>query len=145
MKAIQSESATNIEVVEGNAEEIPLPDASVSVVTSNGVLNLVPDKPKAIREIFRVLGPGGRVQIADIVVETLPSAACRAQPQLWAECIVGATTKEEYLDAFRAAGFTGIDVLGELDYFKASASDETRKVAASFNAHTVIFRAAKPA
>lgn len=138
-------AARNIDVVEGNAEEIPLPDASVSVVTSNGVLNLVPDKPKAIREIFRVLGPGGRVQIADIVVETLPSAACRAQPQLWAECIVGATSKEDYLDTFRAAGFGAVEVLGELDYFRASPSEETRKVAASFNAHTIVFRAAKPA
>ncbi|MGQ0639763.1 MAG: methyltransferase domain-containing protein, partial [Gemmatimonadaceae bacterium] len=67
--------ATNIEVLEGNAEEIPLPNECVDVVTSNGVLNLVPDKPRAIREIVRVLASGGRLQLADIVVESLPSEA----------------------------------------------------------------------
>jgi SAM-dependent methyltransferase len=83
----------NVHVLAGNAEAIPLPDRSVSVVTSNGVINLVPDKKAAVREIARVLGPGGRVQLADIVVDTLPSAACRAKPELWAECIVGATSE----------------------------------------------------
>lgn len=134
---------SNVEVLEGNAEEIPLPDGSVTVVTSNGVLNLVPDKAKAIAGIFRVLAVGGRVQIADIVVRTPPSAACRAQPQLWAECIVGATTRDTYLDMFRAAGFERVEVLTELDYFAASPSEETRKVAASFGAHAIVLRAVK--
>jgi SAM-dependent methyltransferase len=137
--------ATNVEALAGNAEAIPLPDASVSVVTSNGVINLVPDKAAALREIFRVLGPGGRVQLADIVVATLPSAACRAQPQLWAECIVGATSEAEYLELFHAAGFRGAEVLSRLDYFAASASPETRKVAGSFGAHAVVLRAVKAA
>jgi arsenite methyltransferase len=138
-------NARQVRVLDGNAEQIPLPDTSVDVVTSNGVLNLVPDKEAAVREIFRVLRPGGRVQIADIVVSTEPSAACRSQPQLWAECIVGATTEAEYLDYFRSAGFTEVEVLGHLDYFSRSVSEETRKVAGSFGARTMVMRAVKPA
>ncbi len=137
--------AGNIEIIEGNAEDIPLPDASVDVVTSNGVLNLVPDKRKAIAEIRRVLRPGGRVQIADIVVTEPPSAACRAQPQLWAECIVGATTGPDYLDMFRDQGFAGVEQLRSLDYFAASTSESTRRTAAGFGAHAFVMRAVKPA
>lgn len=137
--------AVNLEVLAGNAEEIPLPDASVDVVTSNGVLNLVPDKSKAIREIARVLRPGGRLQLADIVVETLPSDACRAHPELWAECVVGATTVESYLAGFVAAGLCDVMVLSRSDYFAGSSSAETRKVAGSFGAHSVVLRASVPA
>ncbi len=137
--------AQNVEWVEGNAEEIPLPDESVDVVTSNGVLNLVPDKPRAIREIFRILRPGGRVQIADIVLGQPISDKCRSNPQLWAECIVGATLEDAYVEMFRSAGFVEVEPLSHLDYFAASASPETRKVAASFHAHTVVMRAEKPA
>lgn len=134
----------NVVVVEGNAESIPLPDASVDVVTSNGVINLVPDKSAAVREIHRVLRPGGRVQIADIIVEDEPSDACRAQPQLWAECIVGATTEQDYLGIFRKAGFDGIERLGTLDYFAASTSESTRRTAAGFGARSIVLRAVKP-
>jgi arsenite methyltransferase len=142
---VQRAGAENVEVLEGNAEEIPLPDASVTVVTSNGVLNLVPDKPKAIAEIARVLRPGGRVQIADILLATLPSDACRSHPELWAECVVGATTEDNFLDLFRAAGFTDVELLSRLDYFAGSPSAETRKVAASFGARTLVMRAVKQA
>jgi len=136
--------AANLEVLAGNAEAIPLPDASVDVVSSNGVLNLVPDKSHAIREIARVLRAGGRLQIADIVVRTLPSEACRAHPELWAECVVGATTAESYLTGFEAAGLCDIEVLGRSDYFAGSSSAETRRVAGSFGAHSVVLRARKP-
>ncbi len=134
--------ARNIDILEGNAEEIPLPDESVDVVTSNGVINLVPDKGRAVAEIARVLRPGGRVQIADIVVGTLPSDTCRAQPQLWAECIVGATTEEDYVERFRQEGFGAVEILGHLDYFSASTSEETRKVAGRFGARSFLLRAA---
>lgn len=137
--------ASNVEWLEGNAEEIPLPDESVDVVTSNGVLNLVPDKPRAIAEIFRVLRPGGRVQIADIVLGQPISEKSRTNPQLWAECIVGATLEDAYLEMFRSAGFIEVEPLSRLDYFAGSTSPETRKVAASFNAHAVVLRAVKPA
>jgi arsenite methyltransferase len=135
----------NVEVLDGNAESIPLPDASVDVVTSNGVINLVPDKKAAVREMHRVLRPGGRVQIADIVVRDLPSADCRSKPQLWAECIVGATTEADYLEAFQEAGFTSVERIDQLDYFAASSSESTRKTAAGFGAHTIVMRAVRPA
>jgi arsenite methyltransferase len=134
----------NVELVDGNAEHIPLPDESVDVVTSNGVINLVPDKEAVVREIRRVLRPGGRVQIADIVVRDLPSDACRAKPELWAECIVGATTQAAYLALFTAAGFEEVEVLHELDYFAASTSESTRRTAGGFGAHTMVMRARRP-
>jgi SAM-dependent methyltransferase len=136
--------ATTVEVLEGNAEAIPLPDATVDVVTSNGVINLVPDKVQVAREIARVLRPGGRLQIADIVVRTLPSEACRREPQLWAECIVGATTEPDCLTRFVDAGLTEVQVLDRRDYFARSENPETRKVAAGFGAHAIVFRARKP-
>lgn len=134
----------NVEVLEGEAEEIPLPDGSVDVVTSNGVLNLVPDKERAVREIHRVLRPGGRVQIADIVLASPPSDACRSEPELWAECIVGATIEEDYLEQFRSAGFGDPEVLSEHDYFSGSSHEETRKVAAEFGAKAIVLRTRKP-
>ena len=137
----------NVEVMTGEAEEIPLPDGCVDAVTTNGVINLVPDKEAAAREIHRVLRPGGRLQIADIVVRDLPSAECRSQPQLWAECIVGATTVAEYIETFRRAGFEDVESLEdrELDYFAASTSESTRKTASGFGAHSIVLRATRPA
>ena len=132
--------AANLEVLAGNAEAIPLPAASVDVVTSNGVLNLVPDKARAITEISRVLRPGGRLQLADIVVETPPSDACRSHPELWAECVVGATTAETYATEFAAAGLSNIEMLSRSDYFSGSGNAETRRVAGSFGAHAVVLR-----
>ncbi|HEX2214981.1 MAG TPA: methyltransferase domain-containing protein [Mycobacterium sp.] len=136
--------ADNVELLDGNAESIPLPDGSVDVVTSNGVINLVPDKAAAVREIHRVLRPGGRVQIADIVVGDVPSEACRSNPQLWAECIVGATTYADYRESFRAAGFEAVEQLSELDYFAASSSESTRRTAGGFRACSIVMRARKP-
>jgi SAM-dependent methyltransferase len=140
---IAAANVANVVGLAGNAESIPLPDASVDVVTTNGVINLVPDKSRAIREIARVLRPGGRLQMADIVVRTLPTEACRSRPELWAECIVGATTAESYLMQFEAAGLGSLEVLSRSDYFAGSANPETRKVAGSFGAHTIVLRGHK--
>jgi len=141
---IAAANVANVEGLAGNTESIPLPDASVDVVTSNGVINLVPDKSRAIREITRVLRPGGWLQMADIVVRTLPSESCRSHPELWAECVVGATTEESYLAGFEAAGLRSLEVLSRSDYFAGSANPETRKVAGSFGAHAIVFRGQKP-
>jgi len=127
----------NVEAIEGNAEAIPLPRASVDVVTSNGVLNLVPDKARAFAELRRVLRPGGCVQIADITVSKPVSESAKANPKLWAECVVGALTEEDYLDLFRAAGFSNVTVLRRFDYFSGSASADTRKIAAALGAKAI--------
>ncbi|MGH8681896.1 MAG: methyltransferase domain-containing protein [Burkholderiales bacterium] len=127
----------NVEVIEGSAEAIPLPDASVDVVTSNGMLNLVPDKRRAIAEIFRVLKPGGRVQIADIVIRRPVTLDCKTDPKLWAECVVGATVDEDYLALFRDAGFEHVTVLRDYDYFSLSRSTDTREVAHRFGARAI--------
>lgn len=133
----------NVQVVDGEAEDIPQPDGSVDVVTTNGVLNLVPDKARAAREIHRILRPGGWVQVADIVLAEEPSAACRSKPDLWAECIVGATREAEYLSVFREAGFEDVEVLSHLDYFSHSPSEGTRELASDLGARTVVLRARK--
>ncbi len=135
---------SNVRALQGNAEHLPLSDASVDVVTSNGVLNLVPDKRAAIAEIHRVLRPGGRLQIADIALGRPLSGDCLSEPRVWAECIVGATLEDEYLALLGSAGFHGAEALGRLDYFSASASAETRSIARSFNACSIVFRAVKP-
>jgi len=137
-------SVAGVRVLEGNAEKIPLPDGSVDVVTSNGVINLVPDKRAAFAEIHRVLRPGGRVQIADIAVGRPLSGECVSDPKLWAECIVGATLMDDYLAMIEQAGFVRVEALGHLDYFSASASAATRSIAESFHACSFVLRAAKP-
>jgi ubiquinone/menaquinone biosynthesis C-methylase UbiE len=141
---VEKSGAKNVELIEGNTEKIPLPDGSMDVVTSNGVLNLVPDKPKAFSEIFRVLRPGGRIQIADIVLGMPIKESSRENPQLWAECIVGAVLEDEYLDLFRRAGFEDVKVITRLDYFSKSPEAETREVAAKYGAKTVVLRGTKP-
>lgn len=135
---------TNLEILDGEAEAIPLPDASVDVVTTNGVLNLVPDKARAFAEIFRVLKPGGRLQISDIALARGVSERFRQDPQLWAECVVGAVEEERYLEMLRLAGLESVERIGHLDYFAYSSNEKTREVARLFNAHSITIRARKP-
>lgn len=141
---LSAAGVSNVRVLEGNAEHLPLPDASVDVVTSNGVLNLVPDKRAAFAEVHRVLKPGGRLQIADVALGQPLSGDCLSNPRLWAECIVGATPEDEYLALVGAAGLDRVETLGRLDYFSASSSAETRSIARSFNACSIVARAIKP-
>jgi hypothetical protein len=82
------------------------------------------------------------LQLADIVLGAEPSAACRANPELWAECVVGAVTRDAYLDSLARAGLTRIEMLRALDYFHASPSDSTRRVAASLGAEAIVLKAA---
>ena len=102
--------ATNAEFLKGVIEDIPLPDHSVDVVISNCVVNLSPDKPAVIAEIFRVLRPGGRVGISDVVAEDNLSARDRAARGSLVGCIAGALSRAEYLQLLGEAGFVNSDV-----------------------------------
>jgi SAM-dependent methyltransferase len=132
----------NIRIVNGEATKIPLDDSSVDVVTSNGVLNLVPDKQKAFNEIFRVLKPGGRLQIADIVAQEDVQATCGIVPQLWADCIGGAAVERDYLETIRKAGFRDVRVVDRIDYF-AKSPETTRRLTKTFGAESVVISAKK--
>jgi arsenite methyltransferase len=102
--------ATNVEFLEGRIEAVPLPDASIDVVISNCVVNLSVDKPAVLAEIHRVLAPGGRLGITDIVAEDRLSVADRAALGDHAGCVAGALSRGEYLAGLRAAGFVDADV-----------------------------------
>ncbi len=95
----------------GEIEALPLPEASVDVVISNCVLNLVPDKEQAFREAFRVLRPGGRMVVADLVRDRPRPAGAPVDPERWAACVDGAEAEEVYLQRIRRAGFTAVEVL----------------------------------
>jgi arsenite methyltransferase len=100
----------NIEFVKGEIEDVPLPDASVDVVISNCVINLSVDKPAVLREAHRVLRPGGRLAVSDIVATRPLTETERADLAAWAGCIAGAITAEEYVGGLEAAGFRDVAV-----------------------------------
>ena len=102
---------TNVEFLKGEIESIPLPDDSVDVIISNCVINLSADKDRVIAEAFRVLKPGGRFAVSDVVVsgEGVP-AALRRSMELWVGCVAGALEEGSYRDKLTRAGFAGIDV-----------------------------------
>lgn len=102
--------ATNVEFFKGTIEDIPLPDASVDVVISNCVINLSTDKPAVLAQMFRVLTPGGRIGISDVVAEDDLSASDRAERGSYVGCIAGALSRGEYLDGLAAAGFADAEV-----------------------------------
>ena len=100
-------SVANVEFLRGEIENIPLPDASVDVIISNCVINLSADKDAVLREAFRVLKPGGRFAVSDVVVRGEVPDAVRRDMELWAGCIAGALEENDYLAKLRAAGFAG--------------------------------------
>ena len=102
--------ATNVQFVKGHIEDIPLPDGAVDVVISNCVINLSVDKPAVLAEMFRVLTPGGRIGISDVVAEDALSPADRAERGSYVGCIAGALSRSEYVDGLAAVGFADADV-----------------------------------
>jgi len=123
--------ATNVEFLKGTIEDVPLPDASVDVVISNCVINLSTDKPAVLAEMFRVLAPGGRIGVSDVVAEDHLTPTERAERGSYVGCIAGALSKTEYLDGLAKGGF-------------ADASVEFTHEAAD-GMHAAIVRATKPA
>jgi SAM-dependent methyltransferase len=101
----QRAGAENVEFLKGEIEHIPLPDASVDVVISNCVINLSCDKSKVLSEAFRVLKPGGRFAVSDVVVRGDVPSAIRRNMELWIGCVAGALEEQEFLSLLRAAGF----------------------------------------
>ncbi|MFT8637506.1 MAG: arsenite methyltransferase [Pseudoclavibacter sp.] len=122
--------ATNVEFLKGTIEDVPLPDAAVDVVISNCVINLSTDKPAVLAEMFRVLTPGGRIGISDVVAEDHLTPAQRAERGSYVGCIAGALSETEYLDGLTAVGFTDAKV------------EFTHEVADGM--HAAIVRATKP-
>jgi arsenite methyltransferase len=122
--------AANAEFLKGYIEELPLPDASVDVVISNCVINLSADKPQVIREAARVLRPGGRFAVSDVIADPDMDAATRADMQQWTGCIAGALTRTEFEAALRDAGLVDVEII------------ETHRVHA--HAGSAIIRARKP-
>lgn len=122
--------AENVEFLKGTIEDIPLSDGSVDVVISNCVINLSTDKPAVLAEMFRVLAPGGRIGVSDVVAEDRLTPEERADRGSYVGCIAGALSKTEYLDGLAKAGFTGASV-----EFTHEAAD---------GMHAAIIRATKP-
>jgi arsenite methyltransferase len=122
---------SNVEFFKGTIENIPLPDESVNVVISNCVINLSVDKPKVMTEMFRVLTPGGRIGISDVVAEDRLTPSERATRGSYVGCIAGALSRTEYLDGLAEAGFVDVTVR-----FTHQAAD---------GMHSAIVQATKPA
>jgi len=101
---------TNVEFHKGYIEDIPLPDASVDVVISNCVINLSGDKGAVLREAARVLRPGGRFAVSDVIADPDMDDATRADMRQWTGCIAGALTRDEFEHALRAAGLTDVEI-----------------------------------
>ena len=101
---------TNVEFLKGDIENIPLPDDSVDVIISNCVINLSADKGKVLEEAFRVLKPGGRFAVSDVVVRGEAPPEVRKNVELWIGCLAGALEESEFREKLAAAGFTNIDI-----------------------------------
>jgi len=120
----------NVRWLKGHIEEIPLPDGSVDVVISNCVINLSGDKPRVFREVARVLKPGGRFAVSDVIADPDMDAATRADMAAWTGCIAGALSRAEFEDHLAAAGLGDVEIR------------ETHRVHAQ--AAAAIIRATKP-
>jgi len=144
----------NVEFLKGAIENVPLPDNSVDVIISNCVINLSGDKDRVLREAFRVLKPGGRFAISDVVVRGEVPADVRKSMELWVGCIAGALEEYEYRDKLYAAGFESVDIeptrvyrIEEAREFLASAGLDVQKVAPLIDGKFIsaFVRATKPA
>ena len=145
--------ATNVEFLKGAIEAIPLPDASVDVIISNCVINLSSDKDAVLREAFRVLKPGGRFAVSDVVVRGEVPPEVRRSMELWVGCIAGALEEQEYATKLTAAGFTDVEVepwriyeIDEARTFLTESGIDVEKVASQVDGKfaSAFVRARKP-
>lgn len=149
MRACAAEAAVEagldsiVEIREGSFEDLPIEDATVDYVISNGVLNLAPDKGRVLDEVARVLKPGGRLYLADVVVsrELAPVARCNAE--LWAACVAGAVVAHDLPALLAGAGFEAVRCVERFDCFKGTAVE--RKLFGRLDVYAVTYFAAKPA
>jgi ubiquinone/menaquinone biosynthesis C-methylase UbiE len=114
---------TNVEFLKGDIEHIPLPDNTVDLIISNCVINLSPDKDLVLAEAFRVLKPGGRLAVSDIVVRGEIPQAVRRNIELWAGCVAGALEEKEYLAKLERAGFEQVSIEPTRVYTAADARE----------------------
>ena len=125
---------TNVEFRLGEIEELPVDDSSVDVVMSNCVINLAPDKAKVFREAYRVLRPGGRLSISDIVTDRALSDEMRNDLDAWAGCIAGALEQRQYLRIIKEAGFADLQVLSSREFY---VQDSNNKKMAKLSSITI--------
>jgi len=130
----------NVEFREGYLEALPVPDAWADVIISNGVLNLVPDKEAALLEMFRVLKPGGRIQVADIALQKPVPEGAKSDVTLWTGCIAGGLLKLQLERKVQAAGFKDVVVMWGKDVFNGAPQHSD---AAEFGTLGVTIRAQK--
>ncbi|MGQ0643270.1 MAG: arsenite methyltransferase, partial [Gemmatimonadaceae bacterium] len=144
---------TNVEFVKGTIEALPLPDASVDVIISNCVINLSADKRLVMQEAFRVLRPGGRFAVSDIVHRGEMPASARARADLWCGCVSGALSHSEYSALLRDAGFTDVAIEPTREYGEdevralagaAGSTDESHVTALAGSLMSAFVRAHKP-
>ena len=131
-----------VDIREGLYEELPVEDESVDVVISNGVINLAPDKEKVFKEIYRVLKPGGRLFLGDVVVQRELTLEARSDPDIWAACIGGALPEPELIEISGAVGFVDGQILERFDCFKNTSAEV--KVSKDLYVQGVNFFARKP-
>jgi SAM-dependent methyltransferase len=120
----------NVEFVLGEIESLPVDDATADIVISNCVINLVPDKRRAFAEAFRVTKPGGRLSVSDIVTTGPLPAPARASMAAYTACLGGASTRDEYLAAVEAAGYTDVRVVSDRAYL--TDADDAEALAGAF-------------
>ena len=148
MRACASEAASQAgvstwtEVLDGFYEALPLPDECIDVVISNGVVNLAPDKQRVFSEIARVLKPGGRLYLADVVVQRELTLEARANPDLWAACIGGALPEPELYQIAAEAGLLDARIAERFACFAGTSAEQ--KVSEDLRVQGVNFFARKP-
>jgi len=124
VKFFTTTGLANTEFRQGHIEHLPVEDSSVDVVISNCVINLSPDKAQVFREVYRVLKPGGRMIVSDIVLNRPLPESARNDAGLYAACIAGALLRDEYIGAVRDAGFEAVEVLTNHAYEASGACDD---------------------